>query len=300
MLGYTCVNHSVTKTHRITKSRINKKIFLEGGLPRVVESVWKNLKFLRKLLEFNIENDIHLYRWTDIFPFMSDYEFESLPEIARIMAEMSRIGSLAKEHGQRWTNHPGPFCVLASPRPEVVKSAIQELNQTARINEMFGFDASPYYKINIHIGGNYKNKQETLERFCRNFERLSNNAQKALTIENDDKQSGYTIKELYDHIHKRIGIPIVFDYHHHDCYNDGMTEEEAVKLAASTWPQGINPIVHMSSSRQLEQDGVRKEAHASRIFKKVNTYGLPLDIMLESSGSELALLDYRRFYGVCN
>ena len=53
-----------------------------------------------------------------------------------------------------------------------------------------------------------------MDRFCKNFERLSESVQGRLTVENDDKESMYSVKDLM-YIHERIGIPIVFDYHHH-------------------------------------------------------------------------------------
>ena len=57
-----------------------------------------------------------------------------------------------------------------------------------------------------------------LDRFCKNFERLPESVQSRLTVENDDKASMYSVKDLYEGIHKRIGIPIVFDYHHYTMY----------------------------------------------------------------------------------
>ena len=48
----------------------------------------------------------------------------------------------------------------------------------------------------------------------KNFERLPNSVKHRLTVENDDKASMYSVKDLM-YIHERIGIPIVFDYHHH-------------------------------------------------------------------------------------
>ena len=53
-----------------------------------------------------------------------------------------------------------------------------------------------------------------MDRFCKNFENLSPSVQGRLTVENDDKESMYSVKDLM-YIHERIGIPIVFDYHHH-------------------------------------------------------------------------------------
>ena len=69
----------------------------------------------------------------------------------------------------------------------------------------------------------------TMDRFCKNFERLSESVQGRLTVENDDKASMYSVKDLM-YIHERIGIPIVFDYHHHLFNTGGLTEQEALEL----------------------------------------------------------------------
>jgi UV DNA damage endonuclease len=91
-------------------------------------------------------------------------------------------------------------------------------------------------------------------------------------------------------IHKTIGIPIVFDYHHHMCYNDGISTEEALLMAISTWPKDITPIVHISEPR----DGKNIRAHHDFIENKVDTYGQSLDLMFESKQKELSVLKYRK------
>ena len=37
----------------------------------------------------------------------------------------------------------------------------------------------------------------------------------------------YSVKELYDGVYSNIGVPIVFDYHHHR-FCDGAGEQEAL------------------------------------------------------------------------
>lgn len=44
--------------------------------------------------------------------------------------------------------------------------------------------------------------------------RLSPNCRARLTVENDDRPSMYSVPDLM-YLHKLIGIPIVFDFHHH-------------------------------------------------------------------------------------
>ena len=57
-------------------------------------------------------------------------------------------------------------------------------------------------------------KDATLERFAKNFNKLSPNCQKRLTVENDDRGNSYSLKDLMV-LHEKTGIPLVFDFHHH-------------------------------------------------------------------------------------
>lgn len=45
-----------------------------------------------------------------------------------------------------------------------------------------------------------------------------------------------------------MGLPLVYDVHHHRCLPDRLDEEEATEAAASTWG-GREPWVHLSSPR---------------------------------------------------
>jgi len=103
----------------------------------------------------------------------------------------------------------------------------------------------------------------------------------------------YSVKDLM-YIHEKIGIPIVFDYHHHKFNTGGLTEEQALSLAVSTWPDGITPIVHYSESKALheENDKLKPQAHSDYINELPDTYGIEVDIMVESKAKELAILPF--------
>ena len=153
---------------------------------------------------------------------------------------------------------------------------------------------SPYAKINIHVGAHYNNKAMAIDNFCRNFERLSESVRTRLTVENDDKPSLYSTKELYDEIYSRINIPIVFDYHHHKFCDGGQDEEEALLTACMTWGN-VKPVVHYSQSRAIEHDDpkIRANAHSDSYWTAINLYNLDLDIMLECKHKELGLYKMR-------
>ena len=121
--------------------------------------------------------------------------------------------------------HLTTFNVLVSPTDRVVENTITDLEIHGKVFDMMGLSRTPYNKLNIHCNGVYGDKKSAMDRFCKNFERLSPAVQGRLTVENDDKESMYSVKDLM-YIHERIGIPIVFDYHHHKFCTGGLTEQE--------------------------------------------------------------------------
>ena len=300
--GYACINMTlsdVPKSKRITTNRsMIKRTFKERGLAYASELALQNVKDLLKILEWNEENGIKFYRMSsDIFPWMSEYEIKNLPDYNDIAYHLDCVGEFATINNHRLTFHPGPFNVLGSPNQSVADKAIRELNQHSETMDLMGFLPSHYNKINIHVGGTYGGDfAGTAKRWCKNFARLDEGTKARLTLENDDKASMWSVKDLYEHIYKQIGVPIVFDYHHFRFCTGGQTEEEAVQMAASTWTKGIKPVVHLSESRAAEQNDskIRPQAHSDFIYNRVKNYGIEYDMMLEAKAKELALIKFRK------
>jgi UV DNA damage endonuclease len=209
------------------------------------------------------------------------------------MCIRDRAGDFAKFHNIRITSHPGPFNVLVSPNESVVLKTLADLELHGKIFDMMGLSKTPYNKINIHCNGVYGDKKSALDRFITNFERLSPSVRKRLTIENDDKASMYSVKDLM-YVHNAIGIPIVFDYHHHQFCTGDLSEQQALELAITTWPKDITPIVHYSESKALHENNPKEkpQAHSLYINSLPNTYGNNVDIMVEAKAKELAILPF--------
>ena len=289
-IGYACINMTLGEKNITVNRGMIKKTFDTKGINYVSELVLQNVKDLYQIVKWNHENGITFYRMSsDMFPWMSEYEFDDLPNIKEIKLVLSQVGEYVKEHDHRLTFHPGPFNVLASPSDNVIKKTIVELNKHSQIMDMIGLPESPFSKINIHVGGAYGNKVDSLKRWVDNFQMLGGTTKKRLTIENDDKPNMYSVKDLL-YIHEQTGIPIVFDYHHHNCHSDGLTIEEGLKLAVPTWSKDITPIVHISEPR----DEKNYRAHHDYIKNEVITYGYDLDLMFESKAKELSVLEYRK------
>ena len=295
-LGYACINMTLSeKKPKVTTNRsMIKRTFLEKGTDYAAELSLLNCRDLVEILKWNVENNIKFFRLSsNIFPWASEYQIEDLPTYQKIKTILSGCGHYARQNGVRLTSHPGPFNVLVSPNEKVIQNTIIDLTNHGKVFDMLGLEKSPYNKINIHCNGVYGDKQSAMDRFCKNFELLPESVQTRLTVENDDKASMYSLKDLM-YIHKRIGIPIVFDYHHHKFCTGDLSEQEALELAMSTWPEGITPVVHYSESKALHESNekLKPQAHSDYINNLPNTYGNKVDIMVESKAKELAILPH--------
>ena len=298
-LGYACITMSLSnlkKSERITTNRsMIRRTFDERGKDYASELALQNCKDLYSILKWNEEHGIKFFRLSsEFFPWASEYDIESLKDYEKILYWCKKAGDYARENGHRLTSHPGPFNKLTSPNEKVILNTITDLEIHGKFFDMLGLPRSPFAKLNIHVGAHYNNKQMALENFCTNFERLSPAVQSRLTVENDDKASLYSTKELYDEVYKRIGIPIVHDQHHHQFCTGGLDNEEATLLAAMTWGD-VTPVIHYSQSRSIEHNDVRirANAHSDSYWEPVNTYGLDLDVMLECKHKEIGLFKMR-------
>ena len=294
-LGYACINMTLGKQKpKVTTNRsMIKRTFLEKGIDYAGELSLQNARDLFTILEWNNKHNIKCFRLSsDIFPWASEYGIENSPYYKRIETILQACGKYATDNGIRITSHPGPFNVLVSPREHVVENTITDLSLHGKVFDMLGLSRTPYNKLNIHCNGVYGDKISAMDRFCKNFEKLSPAGQTRLTVENDDKASMYSVKDLM-YIHERIGIPIVFDYHHHKFCTGDLSEEEALKLAVSTWGD-IKPVVHYSESKSLHEsnDKLKPQAHSDYISSVPNTYGLDVDIMVEAKAKELSILEH--------
>jgi len=170
------------------------------------------------------------------------YTLDDLPageEIRTILAEVNQLGSRLPI---RLSFHPDQFVSISSPRDDVVRKSMAELEYQGLLAEMIGAEV-----INIHAGGREGGKEEALRRLAATFAGLSERVRARLTLENDDIT--YTVKDLLP-LCEKLGIPLVYDVHHHRCNPDGLSVEDATRHASATWPRfGREPWVHVSSPR---------------------------------------------------
>jgi UV DNA damage endonuclease len=295
-LGYACINETLKKQKISCNRGMIKRTFQAKGIAYASELALANVTDLKKIIEWNNANGISVYRMTScLFPWFSEYDIFDMPDIDAIADIMAEAGKIAMDAGQRLSFHPGPFNCLGSHNETVVLKTIAELDAHDAQMDLMGLPNSPQAKINIHIGGAYGEHDKALARFCDNFKRLAPTTQARLTVENDDRQSMFSTKMLYDGVSRHIGVPIVFDSHHHDLGPQDLDYHDAFHLARQTWiDRGVKQQCHHSNSRKdYEDPSVKATAHSDWYYTPFEAYDKDVDVVLECKKKELALFKYR-------
>jgi UV DNA damage endonuclease len=221
------------------------------------------------------------------------YDLDDLPDAREIRADLAEAAVLRELHSIRLSFHPDQFVTLSSPREDVVAKSVAELEYQGLLAELLGAEV-----INLHAGGRQGGKEEALARFQMNFDLLSERVRQRLTLENDDIT--YTVGDLLP-VCNDLGIPLVYDVHHHRCNPDGLTVEEATDLAAATWRrQGREPWFHLSSPRNGWNGGDPKP-HADYIDPEDFPgcwRDLDCTVDVEAKAKELAVLRIMKDLGM--
>lgn len=252
--GYCCINMELSKQGIYTGRTLTKKKFDVEGINLASDIALENAVDLLTILEWNEAHGIRLFRiGSEIFPRWDHYELQDLPDIDLISDILAEAGEYARQHGHRLTTHPGPFHILGSDKPHVIKNSIIGLERHSEMFDLMGFDPSYDNAINIHIGATYGDKDSTVARWLKNYNRLSDRLKSRLVVENDDRESMYSVQDLYTMLHTQINIPITFDYYHHTFNTGNLSEEEAFLLARETWTKhNVRQMCHISQSRRNE------------------------------------------------
>lgn len=252
----------------------------------------ENLAALERVLAFLERRRIRLYRLTsNLIPFAS-HPVNTIPWWDEFAPDLQRLGARIRQVGIRVSTHPGQYTVLNSPHRSIVRAASAELVYHARLLDALGTDAS--CKIVVHAGGLYgAGEAEALERFCRNARRLPLAVRRRLVIENDDRL--FDADEVLQAA-RSLGIPVVFDWLHHQANPCQRPLEDVLPEVFGTWTAADGrPKVHLSSQAR----GARPGAHADYV-KPADLVALlraapdrPFDCMLEAKAKDRALLRLR-------
>ena len=252
-----------------------------------------NLENTLRILKNNAAQNIEVYRLTSkLIPLATHNELFGWGYSEEFHDEFKRIGEYIKANNFRVSAHPDHFTLLNSVKSEVLEASIRDLDYHVRMFEAMGLD-DYRYKLVLHVGGMYGNKQEAIERFKTNFLNLPDRIRKRIILENDDKS--FTVADVLG-ICEELNIPMVLDVHHHNCANNGELIEEFLPRIFNTWNQEVYPPkLHFSSPKSIKE----YRSHAdyidySEFVSFLNTakvFNKDIDFMLECKMKDIALLE---------
>jgi UV DNA damage endonuclease len=262
----------------------------EEALIILGERILNNLQTTNETIKFCGDHH-YVYRVSsDIFPLITydeaNVSLEDLPNHDDIQDEFDNIAQTISNSNVRVSCHPSEFNSLSSLSDKVVEKTIVELNFYSSFFDRIGLPADTNSPMNLHVHNNNGTREEIAHRFYFNFKRLDENCQKRMTIENDDKLNCWSVNELVNIFHPITRIPICFDYLHHKCHPNNLSECEAINMCYDTWK--TKPLFHYSESRE----GNNPRAHAEYAYNKFETYGLEFDIDMELKGKDFAIEKY--------
>ena len=281
-IGYACINRSIGCTASRT---FRLKSYSEE---RLIETIEENLSCLLKILQYNIRHNLFFFRITsDLVPFASHpvNKFKWQNHFAHLFKE---IGKFIRTHGMRISMHPDQFTLINSLDSAIFKRSVAELRYHANLLDLMDLDTSA--KIQIHVGGKYKNKTRSMKRFASRYRRVDKAVRRRLVIENDDKS--YSVKDCLQ-INGDTGIPVLFDHFHHEVHNNGETMIDCLKATGNTWRarDGL-PMIDYSHQKAGATKGSHAETIKTMQFKHFLDISKPydFDIMLEIKDKEKSAL----------
>ncbi|EIW83196.1 UV-endonuclease UvdE [Coniophora puteana RWD-64-598 SS2] len=298
-LGYACLNtvlrNKKPASEAIFCSRTCRiESIKKNGMEWVKELGLQNMRDMLAIIEWNEQNNIRFMRLSsEMFPFASHKIYGySLEYAAPICAE---VGALARKYGHRLTTHPGQFTQLGSPRDEVVRASIRELEYHTQMLGLIGM--GPDSVMIIHGGGVYGDKEPTLQRLHKNISELPSAVRARLVLENDELC--YNAADLLP-ICKSLQVPLVFDYHHDQLYpSPDLPPAEIIKQANEIWvARGIKPKQHLSEPRNGAETIMERRAHADRCQNLPVDLPDDMDLMIEAKDKEQAVLHLYRIYSL--
>lgn len=266
---------------------------LKNATPgRLRELIRENLDALGRVIEFLDRRRILLYRITsNLIPFAS-HPINRLRWWDEFAEDLTALGRRLRALDIRVSTHPGQFTVLNSPSPAIVAAAIAELEYHACLLDAFG--TGPSAKIVLHVGGLYAGTEAAaMDRFCEAASKLSDRVRRRLVVENDDR--------LFDAdevllVARRVGVPVVFDWLHHQANPCRTPLAEVLPAIFDTWREADGtPKVHLSSQAPDAARGAHADfidpADALAFFAALPPE--PFDCMLEAKEKDRALLKLR-------
>ncbi|MDT0166614.1 UV DNA damage repair endonuclease UvsE [Actinotalea sp. AC32] len=294
------------------------KVLGGGGLATSDTRRWqsgphlsRSLELLGPVLDHLERIDVRMFRLSSstipygTHPDLPDLHFRR--QLDECRDALDTLAARVRSLGLRLSTHPGQYTVLNSADPDLTARSAADLEQDTALLDALG--AGPDGVVVVHVGGLYGDRPSALDRWAAAYERLSDRARERVALENDDGPFG--VDDVME-LHRRTGVRVVYDHHHHrtSAASVDLPPAEAFARTYATWPDGVRPKVHLSSPRVDLEIADRRRAGSRRVEKVpvvprltphadfVSPWDLvdllrsapgPVDVMLEAKAKDLAL-----------
>lgn len=287
-LGYVALSKAlddVTTSSTITYTNYINKNYNASKLLEITKG---NLEALNEIIKYNIKNNFHFYRLTSKLVPLATHNKVSFDYIAPLKDEYKKISKLINDNNIRVDTHPDQYAVLNSMDSKIVKNTVEILEYHYKIMDALGIKDKI---IILHVGSSACGKKASITRFINNFNKLSDYIKKCIAVENDDKI--YNIKDVLELCHK-IKVPMVLDYHHFICNNEGENLKDYLNDIIESW-NGRLAKMHFSSPKsklkkefRSHNDYINSDDFINFI-NLIKTQDKDIDIMLEAKAKDDAI-----------
>ncbi|CAM3954672.1 UV DNA damage repair endonuclease UvsE [Mesobacillus zeae] len=265
-LGYVAMsmhlqNASPSKT--MTYKQFEQIADREAAIRKLERISVTNLNNCLRLLKHNELNEIEFFRFSSkLIPLANHEALPGWNYIKPLAEPLKEIADYLKAHPMRVDFHPDHFVLLNTTKTDVLKMSVKTLAMHRRL--LIGMGVDTEHRCVLHVGGAYADKEKALEMFIENWALIPLPIQRMIMLENDDKS--FTMNDTL-YLCEKLGIPHVFDYHHH-LANPGLENwEEHWKRTAATWENSPLPVkMHISSPRSEKDFRAHADYIDTRMF----------------------------------
>ena len=252
-LGYVAMSmelQNCSPSQTMTFSQFSKLKDREAAIKKLERIAISNIENCIRLLKHNYASEIHFFRLSSrLVPLANHDELSDWNFMKAIREPLLQMADYIAEHPSRIDFHPDHFVVLNSPDSDILKISLKTLRMHEFLLKGMGIDIE--HRCVLHVGGGYNDKEKALEQFIHNWGFIKPELQRIVMLENDD--TTFTLKDTL-YLCEKLGVPMVFDYHHHKANHETDDWKDDWGRVVETWNNSKLPLkMHISSPRSEKE-----------------------------------------------